>query len=257
DTQIKQCLDLGVTAFSFFWDVLPDVVARVKREDALVLHQVGTTEQARKAENAGADVIIAQGIEAGGHVHGRMGSYALAETILQRTKLPVVLSGGISTGKGLASALALGAQGVQCGTAFLATNESFAHSDHKQRVVDASGDDTVLTDVFVLNWPKGAAVRVVGNSITAALDGKLLGHDPDKLPRDAIAWDEGQERYRFSTDSPLRTTTGDLEAMPNYAGQGAGLIGDIIPTRIRIEQMITEAVSCLDGGTVPSKKSHK
>lgn len=247
NAQIVQCLDLGVTAFSFFWDVLPDVVARVKREGALVLHQVGTVEQARRAEEAGVDVIIAQGIEAGGHVHGRMGSFALAETILQDTQLPVVVSGGISTGKGLASALALGAQGVQCGTAFVATDESFAHPYHKQRVVDADGDDTVLTDVFVLNWPKGAAVRVVGNSITKSLDGNLMGHDPDKLPRDAIAWDDDQERYRFSTDSPLRTTTGDLEAMPNYAGQGAGLIGSVVAVGERIEQMVTEAAACLEG----------
>ena len=247
DAQIRQCLELGVTAFSFFWDVLPDVIALVKSEGALVLHQVGTAEQASKAENAGADVIIAQGIEAGGHVHGRIGSFALAETILQKTKLPVVVSGGISTGKGLAAALALGAQGVQCGTAFLATEESFAHPSHKQRVVEADGGDTVLTDIFVLNWPKGAAVRVIGNSITNALDGDFLGHDPDKLPRDTIAWDDNEERYRFSTDSPLRTTTGDLEAMPNYAGQGAGLIQDVIPAGARIGRMIEQAALCLDG----------
>lgn len=248
DAQITRCLDLGVTAFSFFWDVMPEVITRVKNQGALVLHQVGTADQARKAEAAGADVIIAQGIEAGGHVHGRMGSFALAEAILEWTKQPVVVSGGISTGRGLASALALGAQGVQCGTAFLATDESFAHPDHKQRVVEASGDDTVLTDVFVLNWPKGAAVRVIGNSVTDALDGRLLGHDPDKLPRDVIAWDDDQGRYRFSTDSPLRTTTGDLEAMPNYAGQGAGLIGDVVPAGMRVKQMMQQAASCLNGG---------
>lgn len=247
DAQIRQCFELGVPAFSFFWDVLPEVVARVKAEGALVLHQVGTAEQARRAEDAGVDVIIAQGIEAGGHVHGRMGSFALAEAILQQTHLPVVISGGISTGRGLASALSLGAQGVQCGTAFLATEESFAHPSHKDRVVDADGEDTVLTDVFVLNWPKGAAVRTIGNSVTDALKGDLMGHDPDNMPRDAIAWDDGEARYRFSTDSPLRTTTGDLEAMANYAGQGAGLIKDIPPAAARINQMVVDAVSCLDG----------
>ena len=242
DAQIGLCLKLGVTAFSFFWDVMPDVITRVKNEGALVLHQVGTSAQAQKAEDAGADVIIAQGIEAGGHVHGRIGSFALAETILQRTKLPVVVSGGVSTGNGLASALMLGAQGVQCGTAFLATDESFAHPYHKQRVVDADAGDTVLTDVFVLNWPKGAAVRVAANSITEKLGQNLLGHDPDELPRDVIAWDDDQGRYRYSTDSPLRTTRGDLEAMANYAGQGSGLIRNIVPAAQRIEQMVQEAV---------------
>ncbi len=251
DAQIRQCFELGITAFSFFWDVLPDAIARVKKEGALVLHQVGSAEQARRAEDAGADVIIAQGIEAGGHVHGRIGSFALAEAIVQGTTLPVVVSGGVSTGKGLAASLSLGAQGVQCGTAFLATNESFAHPYHKQRVVEATTDDTVLTDIFILNWPKGAAVRVIGNSITDALDGALLGHDPDTLPRDAIAWDDDEARYRYSTDSPLRTTTGDLEAMPIYAGQGAGLIHDVVPVGVRIEQMVSDALSCLDGGRAP------
>lgn len=241
DAQLDRCFELGVGAFSLFWDVRPEIVARIKDRGALVLHQVGSADQARAAEEAGADVIIAQGIEAGGHVHGRTGVFALAEIILQRTTRPVVLSGGISTGADLASALALGAQGVHCGTAFLATDESFAHAYHKQRVVDAGGEDTVLTDVFVLNWPKGAAVRVIANSITTALEGDLLGHDPDKLPRDAIAWDDGQERYRYSTDSPLRTTTGDLEAMPNYAGTGVGRIGNVVPAAVRIRQMVEDA----------------
>lgn len=65
DAQINQCFELGITAFSFFWDVLPDVVARIKNEGALVLHQVGTAQQVQRAEDAGADVTIAQGTEAG------------------------------------------------------------------------------------------------------------------------------------------------------------------------------------------------
>ena len=71
--------------------------------------------------------------------------------------VPVVLSGGIATGRGLAAALALGAAGIQCGTAFVATDESFAHDLHKQRIVEADGADTLLTDAYVLNWPAGAA----------------------------------------------------------------------------------------------------
>lgn len=247
DAQIACCLDLGVTAFSFFWDVMPDVVARVKRAGCLVLHQVGTVEAARLAEEAGADVIIAQGVEAGGHVHGRHPAFGLAEQILAQTDLPVVISGGIATGEGLAAALTIGADGVQCGTAFLATEESFAHPYHKSRIVDATGDDTVLTDVFVLNWPKGAAVRVIANSVTDALEGHYLGHDPDSLPREAIARDGDQPRLRFSTDSPLRTTTGDLEAMALYAGQGAGAIHDIPTAATRLDAMVAQAGHILNG----------
>lgn len=243
--QIDRCLDLGVRAFTFFWDVLPDTIARVKREGCLVLHQVGTAEAARQAEDAGADVLIAQGIEAGGHVHGRTGAFALAATVLDTTRLPVVVSGGIATGRGLAAALAMGAQGVHCGTAFLATRESFAHDYHKARVVSASGEDTVLTDAFVLNWPKGAAVRVIGNSVTQALGDRLLGHDPDTLPREVIAQDCGQPLLRFSTDSPMRHTTGALEEMALYSGQGAGAIRDIPPAAERLRQMVREAEACL------------
>lgn len=246
DRQISRCLDLGVRAFTFFWDVLPEAVDRVKREGGLVLHQIGTVEAARQAQDAGADVLIAQGIEAGGHVHGRTGAFALAEAVLDLATVPVVVSGGISTGRGLAAALAMGAQGVQCGTAFLATTESFAHDYHKDRVVAAGGEDTVLTDVFVLNWPKGAAVRVVGNSVTAALGGRLLGHDPDALPREVIAQDMGQPLLRYSTDSPMRHTTGALEEMALYAGQGAGAIREVIPAADRLRQMVREAEARLE-----------
>ena len=241
EAQLACCLDLGVTAFSFFWDVIPDVVKRVKQAGCLVLHQVGTLEAARMAEEAGADVIIAQGVEAGGHVHGRSPAFGLAEQILDSTKLPVVISGGITMGSGLAAALAMGGSGVQCGTAFLATEESFAHPYHKSRIVEAADGDTVLTDIFVLNWPAGSAVRVIANSVTSELDGRYLGHDPDKLPREVIARDGDQPLLRFSTDSPLRTTSGDLEAMALYAGQGAGAIHDIVPAAVRLEMLVAQA----------------
>ncbi|WP_288939689.1 nitronate monooxygenase, partial [uncultured Roseovarius sp.] len=176
---------------------------------------------------------------------GRSPAFGLAERILAGTDLPVVVSGGIATGEGLAAALAIGASGVQCGTAFLATEESFAHSYHKSRIVEATGEDTVLTDLFVLNWPKGAAVRVIGNSVTEGLKGNYLGHDPDSLPRETIAHDDDQPRLRFSTDSPLRTTTGDLEAMALYAGQGAGSIPDIVPAATRLARIASQARNIL------------
>ncbi|MBU3030607.1 NAD(P)H-dependent flavin oxidoreductase [Paracoccus marinaquae] len=254
DAQIGRCLDLAVPAFSFFWDVVPAAIERVKAAGCLVLHQVGNPDAARAAEAAGADLIIAQGIEAGGHVHGRQPAFALAEAIRAASDLPVAVSGGISTGEDLARAIAAGLDGVQCGTAFIATDESFAHAYHKTRVAEATGEDTVLTDIFVLNWPKGAAVRVLRNSVTDALAGRYLGHDPAALPREPIAWDDDVPRLRFSTDSPLRLTTGDLEAMAIYAGQGAGRVTSIMPAAQRLQRMAAEARRIL-GDTAPARIS--
>lgn len=241
DAQIGRCLDLGVGAFCFFWDVVPAVVARVKAAGALVLHQTGTLADARAAEAAGVDLLIAQGIEAGGHVHGRSPGFDLAAAIRAESRLPVAVAGGITGGADLARAIRAGLDGVMIGTAFIATPESFAHDYHRQRILDAGADDTVLTDIYVLNWPKGAAVRVIANSVTAALAGDYLGHDPADLPREPIAWDGPVARLRYSTDSPMRTTTGDLEAMALYAGQGVAHIDRIIPAAERLHQIVAQA----------------
>lgn len=244
--QIDTCLSHDVKVFSFFWDVVPAIVARVKEAGCQVLYQVGTERAAQEAEAAGADVLIAQGQEAGGHVHGQTGTFDLTRTLFDNFDLPAVASGGISTGDGLSRALYLGAQGIQCGTAFLATEESFAHDYHKQRIVAAEAQHTVLTDGFVLNWPKGSAVRVLQNSVTAAFGTELMGHDPDTIPREVIAHDGDLPRLRQSTDSPLRTSSGNLEAMALYAGQGVGEIHDIPAAGELLNRVVRQACRSLE-----------
>jgi nitronate monooxygenase len=245
DAELSVCLDREVPAMCFFWDVVPAAVARAKAAGCLVLHQVGSLAAAQAAEAAGADVLIVQGVEAGGHVHGTVAALVLVEQVARVAKVPVIASGGFASGASLVAALALGAQGIHCGTAFLATRESFAHDDHKARVLAASAEDTVYTDAFALNWPPNAPVRVIGNSVTRALGRNLLGHHPDELPREVIAQDDGRPLLRYSTDSPLRTTTGDLEAMAAYAGQSAALI-DTLPTAAgRIAGILAEAKTAL------------
>lgn len=251
--QIDSCLELGVQIFSFFWDVVPGAVSRVRQAGCTILHQVGTPQAARDAEAAGADILIAQGIEAGGHVHGRTGAFDLANAIMEENELPVVLSGGITSGTQLAMALNMGAAGVQCGTAFLATHEAFAHDYHKQRLVRARSEDTVLTDGFVLNWPAGAAVRVLRNSVTDGFGRGLLGHDPATIPHEVIAHDGDIPRLLQSTDSPLRTTSGDLERMPLYAGQGVEAITGILSAAERLKILCDEAVSALDAQSALSR----
>ncbi len=245
EDELAACFHGGVSAMSFFWDVDAKAVGRAKKEGCLVLHQVGSVDQAKRAEDAGADVIIVQGVEAGGHVHGHRGISVLVPEVADAVKLPIAASGGIVDGRGLAGALALGAHGVHCGTAFLASRESFAHDYHKQRLIDAKPGDTVHTDLFVINWPKGAPVRVLKNSQTEAAGDKLWGYDPEQMPREVIGHDSGAPIHRFDTNSPLRMTTGDLEAMALYAGDGVARVKAIKPAAEIMERMMSEAIAAI------------
>ena len=253
DAELGICLDLGVPAMCFFWDVVPAAVARAKAAGCLVLHQVGSLKAALAAEAAGVDVLIVQGVEAGGHVHGTVSALVLVEQVVRAVTLPVIASGGFATGASLIAALALGAQAIHCGTAFLATVESFAHDDHKARVLAAMAEDTVHTDIYALNWPPNTPVRVIRNSVIEGLGPNLMGHRPDLLPREVIAAEDGRPLLRYSTDSPLRTTTGNLEAMAIYAGQSVSLI-DSLPTAAgRVEAIMDEARMSLARLTVLTK----
>lgn len=111
DAELGTCIDRAVPAMCFFWDVVPSAVTRAKAAGCLVLHQVGSLAAARVAEAAGADVLIVQGVEAGGHVHGTVAALVLVEQVVRATGLPVIASGGFATGASLIAALALGAQG--------------------------------------------------------------------------------------------------------------------------------------------------
>lgn len=240
EEQLAVCFEKRVHGISLFWDVDRGVVERVKSQGLLVLHQVGSVAQAEEAAVAGADVIVAQGFEAGGHVHGRVTSLVLLPRVVRAVDVPVVASGGFATGESLVAAWALGAAGIQCGTALLATKESFAHDYHKQRVVEATEEDTVHTEVFAVNWPPHSPVRVLVNSVTRA----EMDPTPETralLRAEPIATDAGRPILRTSTDSPLRTTTGDLEALALFAGQAAGQLDDVPGAQQRVEAIMAAA----------------
>lgn len=239
--QLSVCFEETVHSVCFFWDVDQDLVALAKSRGLLVFYQVGSVGDAKLAAEAGADVIIAQGVEAGGHVRGTTSSLVLLPQVVRAVSCPVVASGGFASGASLVAALALGAAGVHCGTAFLATEESFAHAYHKTKVVQARSEDTVHTDLFAINWPKGAPVRVIRNSLTRGMGDRDFGHDPYAQPAEQIAVEDDRPIYRFSTDSPLRNTKGDLEPLALFAGQISGAITDVPSVALRIEQMVSDA----------------
>ena len=245
ETELATCIEKKVHSLCFFWDVRADVIARAKDAGCRVLYQVGSVEDAIASEKAGADVVIAQGFEAGGHVRGTVSSLVLLPQVVRAVSVPVIASGGFASGESLIAAFALGAQGIHCGTAFLATQESFAHDYHKDRVAGATLEDTVYTDVFAINWPPASPVRVIANSLTEELGQRLLGYRPEDILREVIAEEDGRPIYRFSTDSPLRITTGDLECLALFAGQVAGAIKTIPSAGARVEDIVAAARATL------------
>jgi nitronate monooxygenase len=241
EEELSACFEARVHTMVFFWDVRPDLIVRAHNAGCLVLYQVGGIADAQAAERAGADAIICQGFEAGGHVRGTATSLVLLPQVAAAVRIPVLGSGGFGSGASLIAALALGAEGVHCGTVFLATEESFAHDYHKQRIIEASSEDTVYSDVFAIGWPPRSPGRTIRNSITDQYADDLLGHGPDDFPREVIAREGDNPVFRFSTSSPLCNTSGDMEALALYAGQICGAINRVRPAGEVVRGMVDEA----------------
>src|SRR5690606_23797911 len=147
--------EFGVPVVSFAFGSPAPLIERVHSAGALAMVMVTTVDEAQAATASGADVIIAQGLEAGGHRSildlqddaevGGIGTLALIPQVVDAVSVPVVAAGGIMDGRGIVAALALGAQGVQLGTRFLGARESGAHQAYRQRLLDATGTATVVT----------------------------------------------------------------------------------------------------------------
>ncbi|VTU28083.1 Nitronate monooxygenase [Variovorax sp. SRS16] len=242
DAQVEVCLALSVPVIALFWDVDADLVRRLKAQGVRVIHQVGSAADAEAALRAGADVLIAQGVEAGGHVRGQISTFALLPEIVALSPVPVVASGGIASGEALVAALALGAQGISCGSAFLATHEANAHAHHKQRLVESGAADTLLTEKFFRNWPMPAPVRVLRNAVTEGRHDALYAQRATPV----IGAQDGAPVHLFSTDSPLEDATGDIDDMAIYAGQSCGQIHDLCSAGDRLRQLVAQAEACLD-----------
>ncbi len=251
EQQLVTCVELGIPVVALFWDLSIEIVGRLRDAGILVVCQVGSSKEGEAAQRAGAQILIAQGVEAGGHVRGTKPLEVLLPEIIAASDVPVLAAGGIVDGSDLADALRAGAQGVVIGTAFLASPESFAHDYHKQRIVLAEGKETVLTEIFHINWPIGAPVRVLQNSATRGERG-----DPLRL-RQIIGEEEGRPIFLFSTDSPLRSMTGDFEAMALYAGQGVDKINAIVPAGERLAAIVSDATRLLTQGATKESKAGK
>lgn len=244
NAEIAAVLELRVPVVALFWDIDPEVVRRLRAAGVLVVYQIGSVEEARQAEAAGAQILIAQGVEAGGHVRALTPRNELVSAVVRNASVPVLAAGGIVSGAQVVEALSLGAQGVVLGTALLATTESFAHDFHKQSIVGSRAGETILTQAFHVNWPRGANVRVLPNAVTRGEMG-----DPFTAPKQVIGKEGERNIWLFSTDSPQKNMTGEFELMALYAGAGSGAIAEVVPAGERIAAIMAEAEAALGRGT--------
>lgn len=245
EEKVAVCIEEKVPVVSFFWgDPLP-FLDRLYEAGIKVMHQVGSVDDARRSAEAGVDIIIAQGWEAGGHVAGEVSTLVLVPQVVDAVHpTPVVAAGGIADGRRLAAVLALGAQAASVGTRFLASEESCAHPEYKQRLLEASENDTVRTILFAHGWPH-APHRTLRNSFVEEWLGKeeraQESRSDEPVVGQAVIAGRTLPVQRFMGFPPNREATGDIESMSLLMGQGAGAIREIKPVAEIVRDLMNEA----------------
>ncbi len=222
----------------FFGEPDAKLVQRVHKKGALAGWQVGSVQEALSAVDAGCDFVILQGVEAGGHVRGTRGLMTMMADVLDVITCPVVAAGGIATPRAVAMALAAGASAVRIGTRFVATPESGYHPDYIKALIEAEGEDTVYTEQFSVGWE--APHRVLSQSISAA------ENLPEGIIGEIRVGDRQVDVPRFSVFSPMSTSSGKVNAMAQYAGQGVGAVRACEPAADVLRQLVDGAESILN-----------
>jgi NAD(P)H-dependent flavin oxidoreductase YrpB (nitropropane dioxygenase family) len=245
EEQVAICIEERVPIVSFFWGDPTPYVQRIHAAGCKVFHQVGSVSDARRAAKADVDVVIAQGVEAGGHIAGEVSTLALVPRVVDAVApRPVAAAGGIADGRGVVAALALGAQAAVMGTRFLASNECRAHPDYKKKLLAANENDTVRTTLFGFGWPNAPHRTVRTKFVDGWLGNESRGQEsrPDEpmIGQTVIA---GQQMplLRFMGFPPNVDATGDLESMDLLAGQSVGLVRQIKPAGEIMRELVAEA----------------
>ncbi len=249
---IQACIEERVPVLVLFWGNPTPYVADAHRNGVKVFIQVGSVEEGQAAAAAGVDAIIAQGTEAGGHVRGSTALSVVVPAVVDAVgPVPVIASGGIADGRGLAAALALGAQAISMGTRFVASEEAFIPRLYKERVVASTAADTVYAeDLFDIGW-SNAPHRVIRNALVREWEaaGKpALGHRPGegtiigRRTRPGETWEV--PRYAVLMTTP--EFEGDMEQVPFWAGQSCSLVNDIKPAGQIVRDTVREAEEIIE-----------
>ena len=244
---LAAALDAGAPFVQFSWGIPnKDIVALVHGSGAKFGVQVGSANGAKRAFEAGATYVVCQGIEAGGHVQGTVPLMEALPSVLRVAKgRPVFAAGGIGNGRGIRKVLEAGASGAMLGTRFVATEESYGHSEYKQALVQADSDQAVLTVWFEGGWPN-APHRSLRNSTfynweaagcppvgQRPGEGDVLGRRPD-----------GSPVLRYASGAPSKSTVGDrISEFALHAGLGVGYIKDIPTVDVLMNRLWKECVT--------------
>lgn len=224
--RLDQALSAGLRLVSFIWGDPADYVDAVHDAGGLVMHTVGSAEEARRAVGVGADIIIAQGWEAGGHVWGGVATLPLVPAVVDAVApVPVIAAGGIGDARGVAAVLALGAEAALLGTRFLLAEEMPIHDEYRRRVIAANETDAEwYPNLYEVGWPDSPH-RAIHNS-TAEMWEEAGRPAPGSRPREGevIAhFVSGEPILRYSPAPPMVGTTGEIEALSLWAGQSVAL----------------------------------
>jgi NAD(P)H-dependent flavin oxidoreductase YrpB (nitropropane dioxygenase family) len=247
---ISVLIEEQVALAIFFW-TLPTVehVERLKQSGVKVWMQIGRVVEAEQAAVLGAEALIVQGAEAGGHNRAEASTMTLFPRIRARfPALPLLAAGGIIDGRNMAAALVLGADAVWCGSRFLASQEAEAHDAYKARVLSADVGDTAILSIYGPEWPGQAMRAIVNDGARVA-----LGREPEAID-DASGQIIGSTILngqkiptpRYSAILPTRDFDGDIEQACLTAGQSAGNIDEILPAGEIVRRMTNEAKAALN-----------
>jgi enoyl-[acyl-carrier protein] reductase II len=206
--------------------VVPEAHAR----GIFVMSVIGAVRHAVKAVGDGVDAVIASGSDGGGHV-GQIGTAALIPAVVDAVDVPVLAGGGLADGRGLAAALAFGAQGIWLGTRFIATLEALAHENYKRKIVDIDAAGTVVTRAH-----SGKPCRLIRNDFTASWEGRE--HEIEPYPLQAL--------HVGHDASELGRRQGDTDNGVMPTGQSAGLIDEIKAAGEVVSDVVAEAVRALE-----------
>jgi enoyl-[acyl-carrier protein] reductase II len=235
--QVQIIIEGGASVFVAALGVPLEVIEQCHRNNVLVVNMCGKVDHAVRAVEAGCDMVVAQGTEAGGHT-GQVASLPLIPQIVDAVgdKVPVVAAGGIFDGRGLAAALALGADGIWVGTRFIATPEARSVLGYKERLMASREDQTTVSRAY-----SGKTMRVVRNSWTDHYDAhpEELKKFPEQL---GVAY--GASAMHLGGDSFSDGVDVDRECYP--AGQGIGAIDELVPAAELVRRFVAEAEAVLD-----------